>query len=366
MVPKLRFRRRAPIIVPSTPSSDAPPGTIAPPKGATRPELHAIFYSATSIREQKDTTLAQLAQPNPDEILWLNIDGVGDADTFRALGKRFGLHPLALEDVVDLHQRPKTEAYDDHAYIVAKMPRPTDNAQIELEQMSVFVGDGFVITVRERVGDCLDPVRLRLRKKRGRIRKSGADYLAYAILDALIDDYYPLADQVNNRLERIEEQVLTNPEEHLLAEIHSIRSDLHRLRRTLSLSRESMGQLARGDIEPFTPKTLIFLRDCQDHCAQLLDAVDSCRELSGSLMDLYMSGLSNRMNDVMKMLTLIATIFIPLGFIAGVYGMNFDPAVSPYNMPELSWAMGYPFALGLMGTTALGFLWFFKRRGWLG
>ncbi len=286
---------------------------------------------------------------------------MGDAETFKEIGDQFGLHPLALEDAVNLRQRAKTEDYDDHAYIVLQMPPEKDEAPFE--QVSVFLGADFVITVQEKPGDCLEAVRHRISNAHGRIRRSGADHLAYTVIDAVIDRYFPLIEQINTRLETLEEQVIRSPDDETVTEIHAIRHELQALRRVLSATREAIGLLARGEYVSVSEETRVFLRDCQDHTAQLLDAIEACRELSANLMDLHLSGVSNRMNEVMKVLTLIATIFIPLSFIAGVYGMNFDRSSSPWNMPELGWSLGYPFALGLMLATAVSFLIFFRRTG---
>jgi len=297
-------------------------------------------------------------------VLWLDVEGVGDATVFAELGRRFGLHPLALEDAVNLHQRPKVEDYGDHVYMVARMP--SGGGHMDLEQVSVFFGVGFVITVQEHPGDCFEHVRQRIRSARGRIRNAGADYLAYAVLDAIIDGYYPVIEGLNTRLEMLEERVLISVDEDIVPQIIDARHELHTLRQALSISREAVGQLARGDSALVTDETRLFLRDCQDHTAQLLDAIESCRELSAALVDLHGSRLNSRMNEIMKVLTMIATIFIPLGFIAGIYGMNFDPSASPWNMPELGWYLGYPFALALMLVTVLALLVLFRRKGLLG
>lgn len=212
-------------------------------------------------------------------------------------------------------------------------------------------------------GDCLEPVRERLRAGRGQVRNRGADYLAYCLVDAVVDHFFPLVEELNARLDQIEESVGTDQE--TFAEMHAIRNDLHALWRAVTATREAVGRLARGEAMPITEEVRTHLRDCHDHCAQLLDAVGACRELSTSLMDLHQAMMSNRMGEGMRVLTMIATIFMPMTFIAGVYGMNFDPAASPLNMPELGWRYGYPVALAAMFTVGFGFAWFFRRRGWL-
>ncbi len=327
--------------------------------------MHLMIYGPETLEELdlEDTSgLTSLRGKAP--VVWLNIDGVGDAAVIKEVGDAFGLHPLALEDVVNLHQRPKAEDYDEHAYVVMKMPAGGDG--LTLEQVSLFLGEDYVITVQERSGDCLDALRDRIRKSGGRIRRSGADYLAYAVLDAIIDDYFPIVERFNEHLESLEGQILRSPDQESVGEVHAIRHDLHVLRRVLASSRSTVALLAHGETGPVSEETGVFLRDCQDHTSQLLDAVEACRDLSGGLLELHLSGVSHRMNEVMKVLTLIATIFIPLSFISGVYGMNFDRQSAPWSMPELGWSFGYPFALSLMLATALGFLFYFRRKGWLG
>jgi len=366
MAKKRRHRRqRSRIRIPKRPVGDAPPGTISPPVDAPKPKLHAMMYGAETLEEvELETTAGLTSLRGRAPVVWLNIDGVGDATVIKEVGEAFGLHPLALEDVVNLHQRPKAEEYDEHVYIVIKMPTVGDT--FALEQVSLFLGEGYVITVQERSGDCLDPLRERIRKSGGRIRRSGADYLAYAVIDTIFDDYYPVVEGFNEQLEALEGQILRSPDQESVGEVHAIRHDLHVLRRVLASSRAAIALLAHGETGPVTEETSVFFRDCQDHTSQLLDGVEACRDLSGGLLELHLSGVSHRMNEVMKVLTLIATIFIPLTFIAGVYGMNFDPTTAPWSMPELGWSFGYPFALALMAVTALGFIYFFRRRGWLG
>lgn len=344
-----------------------PPGSLDVPPGAPASRLRVMRYGPDHLSEEQlegalpDTLQATTA---PGEVLWIDVTGVGDRAIFEGLGARFGLHPLALEDVVHLHQRPKAEDYGSHAYVVLQMPAPA--GELLFEQVSLFVGPSFVITVQEREGDCLDPVRARLREGRGRVRGAGADYLAYTLIDTLIDSFFPIVEGLNTRLEALEEEVARGRGDQAVRELQPIRHELHALRRALASTREAVGLLIRGDVGPIADETRLFLRDCQDHTAQLLDAIEACRELSADLIDLHLSSASHQLNEVMKVLTLISTIFIPMSFVTGLYGMNFDPEASPWNMPELAWRWGYPAALGGMGLLALSFLLFFYRRGWLG
>ncbi len=358
-------RRRRPIVVPRLAEAGAPPGTLSINEGASRSEMGVIAYDPGAFVEDRLASVRESkALREAHAVLWINVDGLGDETIFRELQTRFGVHPLVLEDMVNAHQLPKADEYDDYVYIVIKMPDA--GPDLMLEQVSIVIGADYVITVQERPGDRLEPVRNRLRRSSGRIRSRGGDYLGYAIVDAIIDTYYPLVDALNGRLESIETRIIDRPTKDDLSELHAVRQDLHALRRLFQSTREAVGNLIRSQSGPFEAETKVFLRDCLDHLSQLLDALDACRELGASLTDLYNSTINNRMNEVMTVLTLIATIFIPLSFIAGIYGMNFDPEVSVWNMPELRWAFGYPFALGLMLSCTAIFLAYFWRRGWIG
>jgi magnesium transporter len=311
------------------------------------------------------TDLAELgAMIEKWPVTWIHVDGLGKADTLHALAERFGLHPLALEDVVNVHQRAKTELYGEELFIVARLAELHEH--LDHEQISMFIGPRFVLTFQERSGDCFDPVRERLRSDRPRIRGSGPDYLAYALLDAIIDSYFPILESFGERLALLEERVIEEPDSDLVAEIRAIGRDLLLLRKLTWPHRDAFNHLMREETPLVQDETRLFLRDCYDHTIQLMDLIENYREVGSGLMDLYLSSISKRMNDVMKVLTIIATIFIPLSFVAGLYGMNFDPGRSPWNMPELGWYWGYPFALGTMSAVALAMLVFFWRKGWLG
>ena len=295
-------------------------------------------------------------------VTWINVDGLGTVEVLEKLEEILGLHRLALEDVLNIPQRPKVDDYGDHQYIVVRMPVSLENT--ETEQLSLFLGKNFVLTVQERPGDCFGPVRDRIFGGRPRIRDSGPDYLAYAILDAVVDAYFPPLEAVGQRLEELELEVLENPDRHRVRELHDIKHDLVTLRRFVWPLREVNSALLHPENNYLTEKTRLFMRDCYDHTVHALDLVESYRDVASGLLDLYLSMQSQRMNEVMKVLTIIATIFIPLSFIAGLYGMNFDSGVSRWNMPELSWAYGYVFALGVMAVTAAGMVFYFWRRGW--
>jgi magnesium transporter len=323
-----------------------------------------MTYNEAALNEVENADLESLGQRKTDGVVWINVDGSRHAETVKRLGDLFGLHALALEDVVNLGQRAKTDPFDEHLFIVIRMPAP--GPRYAAEQVSIFLGKDFVITFQEQPGDVFEPVRERIRHGKGRIRKCGADYLAYALIDSVVDSYFPLLEALGERLEAVEDTVMVSPDQSVVAELHAIKADLLGMRRDLWPQRDALAELARDESALVRKKTAPFLRDCYDHNSQLIDLVQVYREVCSDLMSVYLSSVSNRMNEVMKVLTIIATIFIPLGFIAGLYGMNFNPERSAWNMPELNWVLGYPFALLLMLAVAVGLVVFFKKKGWLG
>jgi magnesium transporter len=355
---KRRTHRRMP---PGT-----PPGTLMPVDlAAPHPLIRLMAYGPEEMIEQEVRNPRDVrAVLGQWPVMWVHVEGLGDIETIRTLGEIFALHGLALEDVIDVHQRPKVEEYGQYLYLVARMAVAGD--QLETDQFSLFLSPHFVLSFDEHPGDCFDPVRERIRHKRGRMRDAGADYLAYALLDAIVDAYFPILEEYGERLDMLEDEVVAQPDHNIVARIHEVKRDLLTLRRAIWPQREAMNVLLR-DITPLiTDETRVYLRDCYDHTVQLMDLVETYRELGADLMDVYLSSVSNRTNEVMRVLTVIAVIFIPLTFIAGVYGMNFNPETSPWNMPELNWYWGYPFSLALMALIVIGQLAFFWRRGWLG
>ncbi|MGH9869980.1 MAG: magnesium/cobalt transporter CorA [Candidatus Polarisedimenticolia bacterium] len=324
------------------------------------PRIHVIRYSADAI-EEFDVASVQDCRTLGTEggVIWIDVQGLGDLELLRVMGERFGLHPLALEDVVSVSQRAKVEDYDSHLYIIVRMAESAAEVLIT-DQTSLFLGKDFVLTFQEHYGDCLGPVRERLRRGKGLMRRSGPDYLAYAILDAVVDGYFPVLEQFGERLEDLEQEVIEGPTRGTLGRIHSARRTLLQLRRAVWPMRDAIGALIRDESGLISPPTRVYLRDCHDHAVQIIEMLETDRELVTGLMEIYLSSLSQKLNEVMKVLTIIATIFIPLTFIAGVYGMNFD------YMPELRWRYGYAAVMTGMAALGLGMLWFFARRGWLG
>lgn len=357
-----RKRRKTSVRRSSKPVGAAP-GTLIIDESWPAPCIEAIAYGPDESWTGKDlkaTELAALKAKWP--VLWVNVCGLGDESTLRLVAREFGLHRLALEDVVTLHQRAKLEPFGDQLFMVARM---MNMAEMSSEQLSLFLIDGVVLTFQEREGDCFDRVRERIRHGQGIIRRSGADYLAYALLDATIDSYFPILESVGMLLSDLEDEVLESPEKSTAEQIHETKRRLIALRRNIWPHRELMSALDREVSPLLQPETRVHIRDVYDHTIQIIDLVESYREVSSDLMGLYLSSVSNRMNEVMKVLTIFATIFMPLGFIAGVYGMNFDPDVSRWNMPELGWTFGYPFALGLMAGSAALLIYILWRKGWI-
>jgi magnesium transporter len=295
-------------------------------------------------------------------VTWINVDGIGDAKLIARLGEILGLHALALEDVVNLGQSAKAEAFDDHVFLVARMV--THGECLETEQVSLFVGPNYLLSFQERPGDCFEPVRNRIRHTRRRLRIHRAGYLAYALLDALIDGYFPVSDSVGERLAALEDRVLSTPDREVAQEIQVEKSRLLLLMRSVRPHRAMVEEILEEERPLFSEETRLHLRDVLDHTLQVIDLLESYREIASDLMSVHLSVLSNRMNEVMKVLTIVAAIFIPLGFIAGLYGMNFSSEASPWNMPELGWYWGYPAVLLVMALAAGGLLLLFWRKGW--
>lgn len=296
-------------------------------------------------------------------VTWIDVVGIRDVDMLRKLGRRFQLHPLALEDVLNVGQRPKVEFFDDHIFLILRQLHFDEMLQVE--QVSLFFTDRVVVTLQEWAGDPFEGVRQRIRSAAGRVRSSGADYLAYSLVDALVDSLYPVLEKYGEWIEALEDHILHSPDGDMLEKVHQIKRDLLWMRRTAWPHRELVQALERHESPLISDGVRIYIRDCYDHCVQIMDVVDTFRDLAGGLTDLYLSSASQQMNEVMKVLTIMASIFIPLTFIAGIYGMNFDSEASPWNMPELHWIWGYPVALGVMALIGLGMFFFFKRKKWL-
>jgi magnesium transporter len=293
-------------------------------------------------------------------VSWINVDGVHDVDVVGALGKHFGIHPLTQEDILNTEQRPKLDDFEHYLYLTLKMfaISPTTGA-ITTEQISIILLPTCVISFQERQGDVFDAVRERIRRAKGRVRREGADYLAYALVDAIVDIYFVILEGTGDRVEDLESELSADPTQETVRAIHRLKRTVIRLRKSVWPLREAIAAMAKVESDLIRPSTGMYLRDVYDHTIQIIDTIESLRDVLAGLLDLYLSSMSNRMNEVMKVLTIIATMFIPLTFIAGIYGMNFR------HMPELEWRGGYAMIWGIMIASIVGMVVFFKRKRWI-
>ena len=321
--------------------------------------LTRISYNVAGAEEEVIDTVGELNEDVPeDRVYWFRLEGTADPETLRRLGEAFVLHPLALEDVVNTHQRCKVEDYGDHLFVVIRLPVYEANGDMITEQVSMFIGDGFLVSIHEG-SSALEVIRERIMTARGRIREYGSDYLAYAILDLVIDNYFPIIEKIGDSLNSIDEKLEVGFDHSQRMDIRGVRADLLLLRRTVWPQREAIAALMRDDCPLISDTTRTYLRDCYDHTIQLMDVIETYRELCADLRDFHLAEISLRSNEVMKTLTVIATLFMPLSFIAGFYGMNFR------YMPELESKIAYPLTITMMITIACSFLFFFRRRGWI-
>ena len=343
------------------------PGMISIADRAKLPEIDLIDYNSDRYEYGINLTPEEcVAHLTTESVSWIDVGGLGDKATLEKLGEVFELHPLILADIVNVPQRPKLEDYQEQLVIITQMINSAHDRGIWLEQVSFVLGKNYLLTVQEEPQqDCFNPVRDRLSKNKGTIRQHQADYLAYALWDTIIDGYFPVLEMYGERIEELEELVLSQPSKVTLGKIHQIKRDLLSLRRAIWPQRDVLNILIRDGHVLISDRTLRYLKDIYDHTIQIIDTIEIYRELASGLMDVYLSAVSNKMNEVMKLLAVISTIFIPLTFIAGVYGMNFNTDASPWNMPELNWSWGYPLCLALMLAIAIALSVYFKRRGWI-
>lgn len=319
-----------------------------------------IQYDSDHLSERFELTPAEaLAGREPERTVWINVIGLHDTEAIEAIGADYGLHPLVLEDLVAPGQRPKLESYDGYLFLVLRMLSLDERGELVNEQLGLVLGKDFVLTFQERPGDVFDPVRDRLRSSSTRIRRMGPDYLAYALLDAVVDGYFPVIEALGGVVDALEEEIVGHANRATLARIHALRRTLLTLHRVQWRQRDAVATLLRDDALPMSDAVKPYLRDVHDHAFQTLDALETYRDLVVSLMDLHLSTVSNRTNEVMKTLTIVATVFIPLTFLTGVYGMNFE------YMPELQKRWAYPLLWGLMVFIGVGLVAWFRRRGWM-
>jgi magnesium transporter len=340
-----------------------PPGTLVY-TGEQRVEhasLSVIDYDQSELRELEVESAEECGTfRDSPTVTWMNVTGLHDIGLIEDLGQRFDIHPLVLEDVVHTDQRPKSDDYGHYIFLVLKtLHRDEGDGDIRIEQISLVLGDGYVISFQEIPEDPFESVRVRLRQSKGRIRGAGADYLAYALIDAVVDHYFAVLEAIGDQIESMSARVVNDPSPEALHEIQGLKRMLSNLRRSIWPLREVIGALNRGESELVCESTGVYLRDVYDHTIQVVDMVETFRDMASGMFDTYLSSVSNRMNEVMKVLTIIATIFIPVTFVAGVYGMNFQ------RMPELSQPWGYPAALIVMLAIGLGMVSYFRRKRWL-
>ena len=323
--------------------------------------ISVIDYDPDQLEEKEVQTLDECkAYKDKETVTWINISGIQDIGVIEALGKCFDLHPLVLEDMVNTGHRPKIDDYGDYLFVVMKMLHEPDKEQpIQHEQISFILGPRMVISLHEYEGDLFDPVRERIRKQKGRIRTKGPDYLFYALVDTIVDYYFNIFEVIGEKIEAMQEEVLERPRPEILNEIQTLRREMIDLRKSVWPLREIISSLVRGEPKLITDDVTLFLRDVYDHTIQVIDTIESFRDIISGMQDIYLSSMSNRMNEVMKVLTIIATIFIPMTFIAGIYGMNFK------FMPELEWRWAYPALWLILLTIFISMVVWFKKKRWL-
>ena len=340
-----------------------PPGTVeyVGERKAKRVKI-TVFDFDDSHLEEKELGSIDECFPYRDTpgVSWINIDGLHDTEGLKRLGEHFGLHPLVLEDIVNTHQRPKVEDHQDHLFIVLKMLEyPEGQTEVIADQISMIVGPTYLLSFQEEEGDVWDPVRERIRGGAGRLRKSGTDYLAYALIDAILDHYFIVLERIGDEIEKVADELAVRPSSETLRTIHELKREMIFLRKLIWPTREVTGILERAEPGLIKKTTAVYLRDVYDHSVQLIEAVESYRDLISGMQDLYLSSMSNKMNAVMKILTIFATIFAPITFLAGVYGMNFK------YFPELGWKLGYPLFWAVSLGVSLTCLLIFRKKGWL-
>jgi magnesium transporter len=345
------------------------PGTVVfvGEKKIDKARIRIIDYDADNI-EEKEVGSIEDCYPYIEKptITWINIDGLHEVDVIEKIGKHCGMHPLIMEDIANSGQRPKLEAAESYLFVVLKMLYCSpDNGEIRSEQFSIVVGNNLVISFQERAGDVFEPVRHRIRKTEPRVRFMNADYLAYTLIDAIVDGYFSVLETLGERIEGMEDILVSDPGPEHLETIHELKRELIVMRKAVWPLREVVGGLERIEAGLIKEGTRAYVRDLYEHTIQVIDTVETFRDMVSGLLEIYMSSVSNKMNEVMKVLTIMATIFIPLGFLAGVYGMNFDTGASPFNLPELGLRFGYLMFWGMVVAIGGGLFIFFKRKGWL-
>ncbi|MDJ0901501.1 MAG: magnesium/cobalt transporter CorA [Xenococcus sp. MO_188.B8] len=343
------------------------PGTLNISQDAIFPPIDLIDYDSEQAKLIPNLEPEACGEYfHTDSVSWFDIGGLGNEDFWQRIATVFVLHPLVLEDIVNVPQQPKIEDYHNQLVIITKMVLPNPEVEgLRIEQVSFVLGQHYLLTVQEEPKqDCLEPIRQRIKFQKGNIRSKGTDYLAYALWDAIVDGFFPVLEIFSQKIEALEDEVIFNPNNGTLAKIYQAKRELLALRRAIWSQRNALNILIRDKSPLISDETIIYLRDCYDHAVQIIDIIETYRELTSGLTDIYLSAVGNKMNEVMKLLTVISSIFIPLTFVAGIYGMNFNPEASPWNMPELNWYWGYIFFWIVMIVIATAMIYFFWRKGW--
>ncbi len=339
----------------------APPGTVIyyGEDHTDKVKITLIEYNETEVIEKDFFDIDEcMNHINPTMVKWINVDGIHNTELVEKIGKQFNIHPLTLEDVVNTSQRAKFEDFEN--YVVAIMKMISYDTELRSELLSVVLMEGMVISFQEvDGGDAFDMIRTRIRTGKGRIRKMGADYLAYALIDAVVDCYFNILEKIGDKIELLEEDLISNPTKETMQKLHLMKREMIFVRKAVWPMRELINNLERSETQLIKPSTDIYLRDVHDHTVRVIDTVETYRDLLSGMMDIYLSSVSNRMNEIMKVLTIITTIFVPVTFIVGVYGMNFE------NMPELKAQSGYYIVLGVMITIIVSLILYFRKRKWL-
>ncbi|MBD2100600.1 magnesium/cobalt transporter CorA [Leptolyngbya sp. FACHB-261] len=353
-------------------SSRSPDALVIQPD-AVPTRIQVIQYSKDNARkfivEDPEDLKAYLSKP--ETVTWIDVQGLGKAEVLQSIAQVLNLHPLLLAQVVNVPQRPRAENFNTHQLIITRNVTPkmasAADAGFDLEQISLVIGPGYVVTFQEEPEhDCFEPVRERIRRRNSLLHAHGADFLAYALLDATIEGFFPVIEDYGERLEDLEIEIVERPKQPSLQRINRVKRELLTLRRAAWPMRDAINEILREDCPLIGDSVRVYLRECYDHTVQIIDIIETYREVASSLMDVYLSSLSNQTNEVMKVLTIISVIFIPLTFIAGIYGMNFNTERSPLNMPELNWYWGYPAVLAVMAAIGGGMTFYFWRKGWIG
>jgi magnesium transporter len=339
-----------------------PPGSLIHigERHTEKAKITVCEYDESHFQERESQSLEGLLPP-PDgaAVTWIHIDGLHEIPLLEAMGNAFGLHPLILEDILNTEQRPKNEDHDDYLYIVLRLFHEDGGGVLVPEQVSIVFGRNWLISLQEKEGKLLDPIRERLRSEKSRLRKAGADYLAHALLDAIVDSYFVILDKFGEKIESAEDALIGRPAPQTLRDIQALKREIIFLRKSVWPLREMLSGLGRSDSPLIREQSVIYFRDVYDHAVQVIDTIETYRDMLSGMLDIYLSSISNRMNEIMKVLTIIATVFMPLTFLAGVYGMNFR------HMPELEWRWGYFALWGVMIAIAIFMLIYFRRKKWL-